>query len=686
MHRDLVRLRRRRERGAVAIIVALSMTALLVLAALVIDFGLVRVDRQVDKSAADSATLAGLHALNGGDGNPHPFLGVCTAIKYLQQNSDRFDSVDENTGWTDGLGTVTADGCTDVTLRAQTCAPGSPASWARWTWSGTYQGAPLSVAIQSGYQIPAGVWGEDNLAASLDDADDDAEGCDQLAIIVTQTREPGLGSLATSSDLKTAIRSVGRVKQIPGGYAPALLLLKRTGCPILQVGAAGGGANSYVHVYGKVSSSGFSQPGTIHADSDGSGCSGSAGNWIFYGKAADGIVTYAAPASGGLPDSSKPGLITSVAGTLGISIDKIRDADPNVYSSGALNEAGAASAPKSRPIGRGLVTRRPVDDRYIPTGAGVRAITSSAWSSVFSPISGVTAANAVAKGYTKVTCSGGGGVVTSSPELTAATKLYVDCGNLKSIPTINAATVVFNGNVSPGTVSMPNATEVYIFGSSGDALTLSSGNTFSMHTSGHTSGAQCMSTQVNGRAKLVIYNGDLKMSGGTLQLCNTTVLMMGGSSNACLPTDSGNAPTQSPCGVGNMGTGQIKQTGGDVDWTAPDEHDAMTLANGDPDPLVAPDWLNTAGPEDLALWSESASNNTSNKASLGGGALLHVRGVFMTPNFDPFTIGGNSVQDLTNAQFIATSIALNGTVQLKLTVDPNSAVTLPTLGVVGLVR
>ena len=64
MLRELRRRRRSDERGVVAVIVAVSMTALLVAVGMVLDFGLVRIDRQVDKAAADSATAAGLQALN----------------------------------------------------------------------------------------------------------------------------------------------------------------------------------------------------------------------------------------------------------------------------------------------------------------------------------------------------------------------------------------------------------------------------------------------------------------------------------------------------------------------------------------------------------------------------------------------------------------------------------------------
>ena len=72
---------------------------------------------------------------------------------------------------------------------------------------------------------------------------------------------------------------------------------------------------------------------------------------------------------------------------------------------------------------------------------------------------------------------------------------------------------------------------------------------------------------------------------------------------------------------------------------------------------------------------------------MGGSGIFKVRGVFMVPNADPFTIGGGSTMDLTNAQFVASSIALNGVnTSITMSVDPNSAVSLPRLSLVGLVR
>ena len=42
---------------------------------------------------------------------------------------------------------------TDTSLRNMACVATNKTTWARYTWSGTWQGAPLSVMIQSGYDL-----------------------------------------------------------------------------------------------------------------------------------------------------------------------------------------------------------------------------------------------------------------------------------------------------------------------------------------------------------------------------------------------------------------------------------------------------------------------------------------------------------------------------------------------------
>lgn len=676
------------ERGAVAVIVSLILTALVVVAALVLDFGLVRVDRQINKSAADAATMAGLQGLNVNN-EVYPFRGVCSAIDYLQHNANRFSTVSASSGvWSDGNGVSKANGCTSSVLQDQKCVPGNRSTWAKFVWDGSFQGEPLRVTIQSGYRLDGSGWREETLSAVAADNDDGTQGCSQLSVVVTQARDPGFGSLATSGDVVSSIRSVGRVQQSPGGYAPAMLLLKRTGCPVLGTGGSGGG--SYIHVLGAVSSDGKSQPGSIHADSDGSACSGGSNQNIMWGRSGGGIAAFAAPTVGNtaVPDPSQPGEISLYAleNGHGANSGVVRDSIANVYGSSSLT-APAPAANQLPPRGRERMTRKPVDDRYL---AGVTQAVSQAQSQVFGV---VNAGNADGLGYEVVSNCNRTLPVT-------ATKIFIDCtdnNGYKGTALLTADEVVFNGRVNPSAVtSLPTAKKVYIFGLSGrPALELGGASpVFSMHTDGLVTvpGGGCAAGFSSDRAILVIRDGEIKQSSGVLQLCNTTAIMMGGQSNACLPTVGyavAAAPDTTPCGPSASqvtGSGQIIQTGGIVDWTAPNEHDSMTDANGDPVPAKALSWSNPNGPEDLAFWSESGVSS-SVTYNLNGGGSLRTVGVFMAPNADPFIIGGGACQLLYNAQYIATSIMLNGNnTCISMRVDPNAAVTLPKLSVVGLVR
>lgn len=689
------RLRRQGERGAVAVMVALSMTALLIASAMVLDFGLVRIDRQVDKSGADAATKAGLYGLMGADGKAHPFRGVCTAISYLAKNDVRFSSVTGGAGsWTDGASpaaTVAAD-CTSAATLDKTCTPGNSATWAKYTWTGTYQGQALKVQIESGYALAGSAFPEENLPGVAADVADSAQGCDQLAVIVTHNRKPGLGSLATSADLVSRVRTVGRIYSGPGGDAPAMLLLKRTGCPILNTGSNGGGSS--IHVYGGLSLGGNSQPGTIHADSDGSGCSGS----IFDGKASNGIVAYAAPqaANPALADPTKPGLITSVAGTRSsIGIGTVRDSATSVYSSAAKDEAGAASATRKEPQGRTQVTRSVIDSRYLGLGTtpqvGIKGIVTTAQSAVFSKTVN-NAAQALTAGFERYVNSCNPSAVDLLG-VTSTSNLWIDCtanGGFTGTLPILARRVVFAGSIQPPNsavgVNLPNAEKVYVFGDpTKNAISLSTGSVLNIHTAGNLTGSACSTTQSANKAVLVVKAGQVKQTGGTLRLCYTTAVLMGNDPAGCLPTTEGNAPTATPCS-GTTGDGHFSQNGGDVDWTAPNQYDAMNDTNGNPLPTSPAAWWDVNGPEDMALWAESGTD-AGHSFSMNGQGALRIQGVYMAPNAEPFSIGGGATQNLVNAQYIASSISLNGnTTALTMKVDPNSAVQLPKLRLVGLVR
>lgn len=689
MYRELRRRRPRDERGAIAIVMAASLTVVLIVTALVLDFGLVRVDRQIDRSAADAATLAGLQGLaSSGSSSSSPYIGVCNALQFLKANSVRFSGLDVSTGWTNGLGATKASGCTDATVRATKCVPGNQATWAVYSGSVTTAGVTLSVSIRGGYQLAGSGYAEETLPASSSDNADQGQGCLQLATIISQTRQSSFGSLATSSDLGTTIRSVGRARPGPGKDAPAMLLLKRAGCPILQTGGSGG--SSFIHVLGALGSNNVAQPGTIHSDSDGTSCTGGSNQNIFLGRAAEGIVAYAAPQPSNptAADTSKPGLITSVASDNGISGGVIRDSLANAHGSTALN---GTTGTQIEPSGRGLVTRASIDDRYL---VGVRNAVSAAGTLM---------------GGTPTAAAGWAILSNCKPtqadidtlSLTATSKLYIACTtNSGVVPngavSIPAGTVWFQSQIAPAAdVSLPNANHVYIqnVNNKTHAIDLgSSGATFQVNTSSGLDApppnGNCTTTQSTSKAVVFVRSGDIGLStGGTLRLCRTTVMLMGGDNNGCLPATSGTAPTSTPCPSSSGGSGQITQNGGVIDWTAPNQFDVTTLSDGTPDPAMAPAWSDVNGPEDLALWSESYGSSSSTTFSLGGTSTFHLTGVFMVPNADPFTIGGGGTLNLTNAQFIATSISLNGNgTNITMKVDPNSAVHIPNLGTVGLVR
>lgn len=690
--------RRRDERGAVAIIIALCMTVLCLIAALVLDFGQAQGDRQVDKSAADSAVLAGLHAMDFTHGsNARPFVGVCAALQFLKANG-RFTALPENSGWSYANGTAIAgDPCTDSAMLSKTCTSAS-SSWARYqaTPATTSDGFTYTVTIQNGYDFAdVASWKEDSLPATSGDRSTDH--CMDFELTIRQGRPPGFGSLATSHDLRTGIRTVGRVTIGPNGDAPAMLLLKQSGC---VPNALINGGSGFIHVLGVFSATG-SQGGTIHSDDNGTGCGTGGTKQILYGRSGGGIAAYAAPSCAGCttPDPSKPGTISTVAGSLGtVPSNWIIDAIGNVY--GATGTGPASPGTTSSPVGRALVTRQPVDARYKAT---VQSIMASAQSNIFSKAGPPV-------GWATVTCTGPGNVAVPAYDATKV-GLWIVCGNVTGVsgPIAQWKTVVFSGRVTASStaITMPDATKVYVFGASPHAITASGGGgSFQMHTTGLVTqspgftfpdGKQCPSSNIVGanRGLLVVKNGDLNAS-ALFRACDTTVVMMGNDTAGCVPTYDatidgavGPAPSLTPCPSASKGTGQVNISG-DADWTAPSECSGVvtsTTCDGVAFSPVPGGWGNPNGPEDLALWTESYATDSGGTTSrLGGSANVNVRGVFMSPNFDPLVFGGGGTLRLTNAQFVSASLSLNGGTQLTMSVDPNSAVKLKSLLLVGLVR
>lgn len=634
----------------VAVVTALCMVALLMITALVVDFGMARMNRQMNKSAADSAVMAGLRGADGGTTEVFTHRGVCTALAYLRANEP-------------GLTNLPPGGCdaTVATTSPVTCNPDNPgASLKEYFESIVENGVTYTVRIKAPVLTSEfDVYGDESFSTLAADTSQ-MNGCDQLMVVVEQSRPTIFGGLANDA-VETTVRSVGRVAVGDGDLAPALILLERTKCNVLAVGSAGAGAGSHIRVYGTPTT-----PGSIHADTDASdtGCGTTSGKQVFQGKQADGVTAF-----GSTEDPSLSGMITSVAANNGVAAAIVSDGIANVYGTTAENEA--LSGTRHGVDGRGLVTRKPVDNRYI---TGVRSAIGNPQPTTFADTINRCAPNAadLVGIRTRLLALGPADAVRFN--CTAGDRGLV-MGTEADPVRVNAGTVVVDGWVKGGALHMPNATRLYVNerASSGSAVKLGTGNALCVSSLTCTAAVnQCPATTTSLRTQVFVRTGTLEQSGGTLRLCHATVYLLGGNSDGCVPSTSGTAPTSTPCS-GGTGTGQLKITGGITDWTAPNEYDGEIP---EPDQVAA--WEDG---EDLALWAESAG-----EYSMAGGGSMQLVGVLMAPNASPFNLSGGGSQSLSNAQYIVRSFALAGGATLTMTVDPHSAVTVPQLDPFTLVR
>jgi hypothetical protein len=651
--------RRRDERGAIAILMALSLTVLLVGAGLVLDFGLARYEKEINKSASDAAAMAGIQGLDPGDGLYHPWRGICSALAYLQANNPAFS---ELTGsYQNGAGAGIPGHCAGSEIPNDTaCVANTPTTWG-W-FDGTTPGGKISVEIRSGYSMPDARFSDDT-ALAADTGEVAKGGCDQLAVIVTRSDEPGLGSLATESDLTTRVRSVARRSPNSEQSGPvALLLLERHNCLTL----AAGSQNTYFNIMGNGIAA-----GSIHSDSlgdyTGNGTLCNSGNKVIYGKFSRHIIARRSEVG------NMAGTITTAAlsGLTGAVSANATDGSANVCAEQL--DASCAQA-----TGRGFVGRGPVDTRYLN---GVRTAMTAA-----SDATSWSTTAAAANGYTVWPTSGGCNNLTGT---NTALKLFVNCpggASFKDFTMPNATNVVFNGTVSVSsgnTLAAPNAQRFFVKGTTAGtglsiqgSLALNTGTTSTASNSG--SASICGSRTLAARDQLIVANG--AFAGGaqaTFHLCNTTVLMAdgwNGTTGCALPatvTPISTEPHDSTCyGYLSLG-GQ-----GFMEWTAPN--------------LVSTTATQTAWDslEDLALWTETSgtiSSSTANK--IGGGGLMSISGVFFLPNANPFVISGGGLQSNgANAQFIARRLEANGSGTLNMRPNPADVVTIPLAPTYSLVR
>lgn len=681
------------ERGATLILFALLLIALFTIVALVVDLGLVRQNRQADKSAADFAVAAGIRNMDNGAGAVQSWKGICAARDYLLANSDELAGMTEV--YVDGLGGQVVDGLGNpvsapcASPPATTCddSPSPNATWGRLT--GTADGGRIRVTIQSGYDLTASSFAED---AGAYDGDDGDGPCDHLAVIIEERESAYFGGVAGASGYDTTIRSVARADRGDPEIVAALILLERNDCRALEVSGSG----AYVVVSGA-----GPNPGAIHSDSLGNGDNCNDKIFSVNGSVPPPRITSEKALTPGVNGKVATGQISAVALTSAAGADPTKASD-GVDRVCAQKDVGDCGNPSTGlgPEGRDLVGRVVADERYLQPIQNLRSRATSRFAITNS-------AQAIAAGYTPYLCGAAGPFEVDLVVAPLGKGVWINCpvgsktfdGKDKVFgASLDGKEIIIRGNLtisgSGNTLRFNSPSGVYVSGASANAVSMGS-NDFLVNDGGVVDGSLSPPSPgtptVNGfvcddrhvddssaRTEFVVGKGRIAATGGTLRLCQTTVYLMDDSGGTGCPlpstvTTPGLDPYANDC-QGNVSAGG----GAKIDWTAPNQDDVNA-----PEDSPIPNLLEQL--EDLALWSETSGKGGS-AWGVGGSGGLSLGGIFVAPNADPFTITGGGSIDILDAQFVTRKLVAAGTGYLRMAPRPQNALKVPPLSGFALVR
>lgn len=211
----------RQERGAVLIIVAISITALLLIVAIVIDLGFTRSDRRDGQLAVDNASSSAALALAEFGAER-----ACTsALQYLRVSLE-----------TGPFAIANGDTCASVFSAA--CASSAPATPERrlFATSGPYTVTVIHPVVDSELLDRAST-----IAASSFGPLSSADGprCERIGVKVTTSGSAFFGGIGGATERVSTVHAVARGRVIDGPDRPInLLILNRTQCSSLVVGGS----------------------------------------------------------------------------------------------------------------------------------------------------------------------------------------------------------------------------------------------------------------------------------------------------------------------------------------------------------------------------------------------------------------------------------------------------------------
>lgn len=631
------------ERGAVLILVALLLSTLVLVVALVIDFSFARNTRQHSKGTTDATATAGLQSLVV-EGVPKPWRGACAALAYLRANEpDRTLTIEYLDGNTSP---VSGDPC--ASALNQDCIAGTPSSWA---WIRASDG-DFVVDIRTGYVTPDPAFPEDQDVHAGDDGISIRGGCDQIAVIAADRDDVYFGGIAGATGYDSAIRTVGRVSisAINEGV-PAFLMLERTACGVLSHSVGTGGGLGII-----VEAASATEPGIIHLDSSGStSCNDTEteNGYTLYGT-----TIGSSPGIQARPAGSTPGIISLRSLTEG-------------YTTNAWATTSGVS-PAGGP--GGLVSRLPVDEKYNP-------LANPTIANIHSAASADANRTAAPSGYTTITtCTNH---VPTAAEA-AATLVFINCpgGYQAGNATFAAARdVIVNGPLQvPNNARLyfPSAQRIVVGGTSTRGLEVNGGGILGINSQSpiddNDVALRAACTGREGPAwpnttRLVIFGGSASGAGegglnvsGRAALCQTFVYLAGPKSSPSYiaqqiadGTVDATCVAETPCPrtTGNTATNASFIVSGFLRWSAPNQ-------------LITQPPEGSVGVEDLSLWTETAKTS-----EVKSGGLLEARGVHFVPNAR-VEMRSPAVAAPQDAQFIARSLKLfQGTLRMQPTPGNN---------------
>lgn len=642
----------REDDGAVAVTVAVTLIMLLLLAALVIDIGLARVDRQANQSAADLSATAGVLNLDRTQANA--YRSVCeSAWEYFLQNTPDADP-------------SAPSRCAEYIDTLFACDPTVDSPAKSWT-SGPYT-FEIKIPVLDADPRMAG----QSFNAEVDGPDP----CDRVGISVTRDRQyifAGIAGFGSASPVADAVaRSAGAGDS--GEFATLIILAQET-CNALTTDGQGTIIVQNLEYTDPVTGEVKLFPGMITADSDGTASGGSQGcgnNRYVVDAGANGRICAGVEETRAIDILTNDSLpCDSMPQTLWTPASEAKDADPS-------DRAATPPRIEPEPLPGNRITRAPVEHRY-----NCRSDYYSA-GAVQHPdptdperVAGCDTGNAphvdnlVARFQTR-----------TNAQMTAMGFRVVSgaaCRNWKTISvstaTHTAAAGVFSG-------------KWYFDCTGGNKLAVATGEIFAW-TGG---------LGVGSSDNILVINGGISQTGtGRIRLNTQAVAVNPRCPTPCDPDldaivyfRSGDLETSGSGGVQIYGaftyfhTGAIKSSADITDWIAPvgtaydDDGNAVncTAYTGLPVPSCF---------EDLAAWTNNAGEH-----SLGGQGVMNIDGIFFTPNAGrtgttQFDLNGGTNQFLAHAQFFSYRLRVTGGGVIRMVPDPSRILEIPLTGG-GLIR